>query len=249
MSLPEEEKKREIEGDIEKLSSMLEDLMRSLQEPALEVRVPTPKEAIQKSLHDRFDVVSRKMSDGFKMAMESLIDLGRYVSEPELAACTRSLAEVSMIHEIIDKHWNLVLEKMAKGEEISAALGISYDGLQGMYALGRMFFEHQHFDEAVSCFCLLSLLAPEQEIFWLGLGHSEYCLGRFKDAMIAYTMASEVATQDPAPHLFMAHCFRAMKEDMFISHCFMLAEQAASTEGVKREVRESVQRLKEAWKL
>lgn len=250
MGEKEEEEKKEFELNIEQLSFALDELMKTLQQTSSLVEgSKSEEEDAKKALFARFDRLSHKMSSGFKNMMQALIDMSQFLTQTQLAACTHSYTELSMMYEIIAKHWHTVLEKMARGEEIATALGISSAGLDGMYDLSKLFLEHQHFEEAQASFCLLSLLAPEQEVFWLGLGHSEYCLGNYTDAQIAYTMASEVSPQDPSPHLFIAHCFRARREDHLISYCFGLAEHAASNEVARREVRESIDRLKEAWKV
>ena len=249
MTESHEEQKRNLEIHLEKLSSLLDELTRSLQEPSLLQPEEEKKEETKRELALRFDSLSRKMKTGFQTTLQAITDMSAFLDATEVTELTQAFAQVALIHDSIDKQWKSVLEKMVQGEEIAEVLGLSHDGLAGMYHLGQRLLEYQHFDESVACFCLLSLLVPEQPIFWMGLGHSEYCSGRYTDASIAYTMASEIDEQNPAPHLSMAYCYRAMREDHLIPYCFELAKDSAKTAKEKQQVEESVLRLKEAWKL
>ena len=78
--------------------------------------------------------------------------------------------------------------------------------MDGMYTLGRYFYEHDDYDNAGQLFAWIVGMDPYNRDFTFSLGATRQMQGRYEDALewLATSLAFDIT--DPAPAFHMAQC-------------------------------------------
>jgi ubiquinone/menaquinone biosynthesis C-methylase UbiE len=79
------------------------------------------------------------------------------------------------------------------------------------FAVGRFFYDERKMLKADRVFRLLTLLYPQHAEFWLWLGICQLQRQLPEQALICFTIASVLDTQDPHPLYYMSHCWLQLK--------------------------------------
>ncbi len=200
-------------------------------------------EDYSKNLFDGLKAIFDRLDKGFQNILEHLKDLHNNDPTALDIKILDHISEMIMVATVIGVQQESVVEHIYRGECLQNAIGISENAIESLYQAAKYFYEQQLYEEASIAFTILSLLKPIQAIFWMGLGNSEYFLGRYKQAIMAYAIASQSDAQNPHYHIFTAHCHKALgnKSEALIS--LKLAELAPNDEVERREVKISIQPL------
>lgn len=98
-------------------------------------------------------------------------------------------------------------EGLLSGRTVAQAAGISQKTLERLYALAHGLYSSGNYTDAQVMFQALSIYAPNEYRFWMGLAGCRQALEQYQAAIEAYQMAA-VATslKNPEPLLFAVNC-------------------------------------------
>ncbi len=196
----------------------------------------------QKLSHGLLSIFDR-LNKGFQNILEHLKDLQQ--SDPSALDFNilSHISEMIMVATVIGAQQDTVIEHVSQGECLQDAIGIPEAAIESLYQAAKYFYEQQLYEESSVAFTLLSLLQPVQPIFWMGLGNSEYFLCRYKQALMAYALASQTDSQNPQYHIFAAYCHKALGNKGAALSSLQLAELAPEDEEARRNLRVALQPL------
>lgn len=96
---------------------------------------------------------------------------------------------------------------LLSGRTVAQAAGISQKTLEGLYALAHGLYSSGNYADAQVMFQALSIYAPNEYRFWMGLAGCRQALEQYQAAVEAYQMAAVAAElKNPEPLLFAVHC-------------------------------------------
>src|SRR5690349_8738507 len=84
-------------------------------------------------------------------------------------------------------------------EGLDSAKRFSKDELEAVYALAHNLFSSGKFDEALKYFAFLTLYAPTDPKYLLGLAASQQMARQFEAAIQTYSFLTLLDPSDPAP--------------------------------------------------
>lgn len=119
-------------------------------------------------------------------------------------------------------------------------LGVSDEVLEKYYQAAWQFLEEKNWFDAMDSFLFLSFLNPYIHAFWIGLGIAEQSQQKYKEALIAYTMAEATNPNDPVAFANAFQCGIAIGEHDY-AH-YSLKKAIACCEG-KEEFADLKQKL------
>ncbi|AUI86204.1 CesD/SycD/LcrH family type III secretion system chaperone [Vibrio azureus] len=89
---------------------------------------------------------------------------------------------------------------------------VSSETIEYIYSLAYNFFQSGKISQAEQIFQLLSMLDHYQARFFIGLGAAQQELGKYLEAINAYSVAALVDTQDPRPAFHAAECYLKLEQ-------------------------------------
>jgi tetratricopeptide (TPR) repeat protein len=181
-------------------------------------------ETVTNTLEQQALRIFHKIEKGFRKIVESLPEMFESYKDPSSKEVIQAVGQMITVASVLIKEPVPALARIAEGERIQDLLGVTENTLSSMYIAAKYLYEHQQYDEAASAFCLLSLLNPSYPALWQGLGNSEYFLGRYQEALIAYNCASLMDSENPLPHILSAKCHMALEHYVAAKAALILAE-------------------------
>lgn len=112
-----------------------------------------------------------------------------------------------------------VVDNFVEGKTYQEMLEISDVEMQRYFEVGRRYLKNRQFDEASDIFLLLATLSPLTGNLWVHAGNAEQALGRFEDALEAYSMAMLADANDPLPHYFSAEVYYEIQAKDLAKEC------------------------------
>lgn len=112
-----------------------------------------------------------------------------------------------------------------------------------LYEVARRCLEERNFQEAIDLFQLLTLLFPQALEPWLGLGMAYQEHARFKEALLAYQQAMQLAPSHPLPVIYTAECYQMLQEFDQARHFIRQALDLFSSSTEFESYREEAQRV------
>jgi len=221
-----EEWYEEIQEQVEKISESCSD--QQLSEPLLD----TTKK--------RLSIIFRKIQRAIALIVSLLPDLTKILPLVDQKKFSRSLGEMVAIASCLTKNKEPAFARLAEGGSLQEVLEISDETLDTLYQVARHVYEQQHYEEASGIFCFLSLLNPSYTLFWIGLGNSEYFLGKYSEALLAYSFSVQTDDTNPFGHIYCARCHIALHNNSAAEIATASAEMVAQDQKAKDEI----QRLK-----
>ncbi|MER8791410.1 SycD/LcrH family type III secretion system chaperone [Mesorhizobium sp. M0983] len=100
----------------------------------------------------------------------------------------------------------LTEEIIAGRTDLAAAVGITDDELEALYALGHRFYSAGRYNDALSFFRFLCMHRYVDPRFWFGFGAACQMLGDSANAVRAYGLAALLNDNDPQIPLRAAKC-------------------------------------------
>jgi tetratricopeptide (TPR) repeat protein len=92
-----------------------------------------------------------------------------------------------------------------------------------MYQVASRLFNMQRMEEALSVFVLLTTINNFVFEPWLGLGSCWLTKQRHTEALHAFTMASLLNYNHPAPHIYAAECYLGLNNNKLAQETLELA--------------------------
>lgn len=221
------------------LSKQAYEVSRGIDAPESSDESSEQSRKLASGLRSIFDRLDR----GFQNMLEHLEDLQQTDPGALDLSVISHIAEMMVIATTIGLQKNTIVEQVAEGACLQDVLEIPDSGVDSLYKGAKYFYEQQLYEEASIVFTILSLLQPAQPIFWLGLGNSEYFLSRYKQALMAYTLASHVDNHEPQYHILAARCHQVMGNRGGALSSLHLAELSAIDDEAQKRVRGVIQSM------
>ncbi|MBQ7609019.1 MAG: tetratricopeptide repeat protein [Desulfovibrionaceae bacterium] len=99
-------------------------------------------------------------------------------------------------------------ESMDTGEPLYVFLGIDQKEMQHRYALAHHLYAMKKYEDAEDHFSMLCLLSNNSSANWMGLGACRLELGKYDDALNAFTVASVLnGLEDIEPVYWIGICY------------------------------------------
>jgi len=189
----------------------------------------------------RLSAIFQKVHKAIALVFQMLPEITEVLPHTDQKAFTQALEDMAGIASVLTKNMAPAFECIAEGGSLQNVLEITEQTLETLYQVARHVYEQQHYEEASGLFCLLSLLNPAYTSFWLGLGNAEYCLGKYTEALLAYSFAAQTDNANPFCHIYCARCHMALNNRDGAKIALSLAESVADEPISKKEI----SRLKE----
>lgn len=93
-----------------------------------------------------------------------------------------------------------------------------------LYASAYTHYEVGEYASAIDFFTQLVLSDPFSTYFWKGLASSRQMLGRFTEALSAWSVLALLSENDPIPHFHAAECFIALGDKQEAEKAITAAE-------------------------
>lgn len=107
---------------------------------------------------------------------------------------------------------NVVRRYIEEGKTFQEILELD-DAMMGrFYQVARALLEMHRHREAADAFLFLTTLNPFVSAYWIGLGMCEQFQEEYKQALVAYAMASISDRHDPVPLYYAAACHHALND-------------------------------------
>lgn len=155
--------------------------------------------------------ILKKIEKGMRLLIETLPEIISHHAPFEAQKIVQSIGDMITIASVIVQDAKPSLEFMKQGKSMQEALSITEETLTTLYLAAKHLYDQQHYEEASSAFCLLSLLNPGVITFWLGLGNCEFFLKRYQEALLAFSFASQIDDTDALPHILSAKSHMALE--------------------------------------
>jgi tetratricopeptide (TPR) repeat protein len=98
------------------------------------------------------------------------------------------------------------------GTPWSTLLGLKEETLQALYKASKQLYDSQMNTEAESAFTLLVTLDSARPTFWLCLGHSQFRLNKFEQALASYQTAKVLQPSSIWTEVYLANCYEALHD-------------------------------------
>lgn len=80
-----------------------------------------------------------------------------------------------------------------------------------LYSLAYAHYESGHYDDAADLFTQLTLLAPQESVYWQGLASARQMGQKYQAALYAWGLAAFLSEEDPLPHFHAAECYISLE--------------------------------------
>ncbi len=186
------------------------------EEEALKPNQIVSKEALQaryqKELQDEFTDYRKRLENGAAKLIGSLTELAK--ENPELFSqdVLDEIESIIALSEEMETDEGKLGEELANGTSLQELAHISDATIDKLYQGARRLYTLNNFTDAADAFKFLTSLNAKNSAFWLGLGNSEYSSGRYKEALYAFTYASQTNPTDPNCHVMSCRCYEALGE-------------------------------------
>jgi len=95
---------------------------------------------------------------------------------------------------------------------LQAVFGISDESVKQIYALARYYAEKNEYSNARALFTYLTMLAPNQMIFWVLLGVCFQALNLDQEALETFAIVKALNPSEPASYIYSAESYLKLKE-------------------------------------
>lgn len=163
-------------------------------------------------MQQEFATFRRRQNNGALKLAQSLTEL--IEQQPELFT-QEVFDEIEQIAALSDKIASDEMgysEHIAKGGSLQEFAGVSDAAIDKLYQAAKQLYEQKRYDDASDAFYFLVGLNPEFTAFWLGLANAEFHCKRYKEALAAYSNATQAGSYNPIVHLSISQCYQALQD-------------------------------------
>ena len=235
---------KELNEKIDQVSRQYDDFVRGSNTGKQRKSEGSARKSEDSRLSHGIKTIFNKLSRGFSDIIRQIMETKE--TEP-LALDTeifQHIHDMLIVATTIAAQQKEIVARVASGECLQDAIGITDESLEALYRAGKYFYDNQLYEEASHAFTMLSLINPLYSIFWASLGNCEYFLGRYKQALMAYALASQAEPNEPQYHIFAARCHKALGNKGAGLSSLQLAEIAPDSEDERLKVKNAVAELK-----
>ncbi len=235
---------RDLNAQIERVSCQYNDFIHWLKPNEKKGSKTSSDQISVDRLSNGLKAIFMRLRNGFHNIIQHLLEMKE--TDPLALDTTvlQHIQEMITIATLIGAQQPVIIGHVANGECIQDALGLSDEAIDALYMAGKYFYDNQLYEEASHAFTLLSLINPLYSIFWGSLGNCEYFLGKYKQALMAYALASQAEPEEPSYHIFSAHCHKALGNKGAALSSLNLAEIAPNDDEVRKRVKYDLERLR-----
>lgn len=104
-----------------------------------------------------------------------------------------------------------LIKNIQEGYSIAAAMGLSKEKLEAVYATGYQFFNHGKYKKAIKLFAFLLIHEQSDRRFFIAFGTCLQMLNAPEEAIKYLGIASVWEPSDPVPAVQIAECLLSMK--------------------------------------
>lgn len=104
-----------------------------------------------------------------------------------------------------------LIKNIKEGYSIAAAMGLSKEKLEAVYATGYQFFNHGKYEKAIKLFAFLLIHEQSDRRFFIAFGTCLQMLNAPEEAIKYLGIASVWEPSDPVPAVQIAECLLSMK--------------------------------------
>jgi type III secretion system low calcium response chaperone LcrH/SycD len=170
------------------------------------------QESIKKNFSHTLQPIAKRMESGMIKILDLLTGAGGHDLDLFSDEVSEQLCQIAAVASVLAEHPQEYLMLLANDKTLRDVFGITPETLETFYQASKHLYEQQHYSEAAAAFSVLSVINPDNHIFWLGLGNSEYFSHNYEAALVAYAMTAQANPNDPLCHFFSARCYEAMKQ-------------------------------------
>lgn len=139
-------------------------------------------------------------------------------------------------------------EEVEKGKSFQDIIGYTSETMDKFYGVAYNLFQQQKYEEASDAFIFLTTLNPRVHSYWLGLGMSEQLNHEYDNALMAYSMASLLDSQNPIPHYHSAACYHELKDSRSalasLEFAIQIAGDQSTYSNLKSAAKSALERLR-----
>lgn len=99
-----------------------------------------------------------------------------------------------------------------EGKTFQEILEFDDEAMERFYQVARTLFQIQRHKDAADAFLFLTTLNPFVSAYWIGLGMCEQVQEEYKQALVAYAMATISDRNNPTPLYYAAACHHALND-------------------------------------
>jgi type III secretion system low calcium response chaperone LcrH/SycD len=125
-----------------------------------------------------------------------------------------------------------------EGKTFQEILEFDDDTMRRFYYVARALLESHRHRDAADAFLFLTTLNPFVASYWIGLGMCEQFQEEFKQALVAYAMATVSDRQNPTPFYYAAACHYALNDIDQALRSLALAIEMADEQEDYTDIRE-----------
>lgn len=92
------------------------------------------------------------------------------------------------------------------GQDPKEVLGLTEEGIEGLYATAHQFFQAGNYDMAIHFFRMGALLLPSDSRFYVGIGASFHEMKQYENACFYYEIASTLDKENPLIDFYQSDC-------------------------------------------
>ncbi|ABC30037.1 FOG: TPR repeat [Hahella chejuensis KCTC 2396] len=106
----------------------------------------------------------------------------------------------------------LLQQVMQGGGALAIARGITQEEIEAIYTISYNLYQQRKFEQAEKTFAFLCLYSHLDVRFWTGLGACRESLGKYAEAIEAYSYSALLQHDNPVPPLQAAKCYLALND-------------------------------------
>ncbi|MCE5294188.1 MAG: tetratricopeptide repeat protein [Chlamydiales bacterium] len=205
--------------DVSKLKGAFQDVALNLAHVLADVEMQAPNQLLPKTLFlekfqqlllDELAGTHNRIQNGTLAIVQAAtqMQVGAEI-DPDLSAGLDKLADLCTL---ITNDRQAFIEALVQDKSLQQIAGITDAVLEKIYQCAKYHYDQEHFQEASDAFCVLTILQPQNPVFWLGLGNSEYHLKNYDEALHAYAFVSRCNPDDYYSHIYACRCYEAQED-------------------------------------
>lgn len=170
------------------------------------------KEILAQTLTTELIGLKRRLESGAKCFMKTLEVLSKEHPEINLENVAADFEKLTQYCSTFEENVEEFETAVEEGKSIQELAGMSWATIEALDLAAKRLYDEKRYADAADCFCILTILKPQEITFWLGFGNAEYFSQHYEAALMAYALAVHANPDDPAPHLYSSKCYEELKQ-------------------------------------
>ncbi|WP_020408641.1 SycD/LcrH family type III secretion system chaperone [Hahella ganghwensis] len=107
---------------------------------------------------------------------------------------------------------NLLQQVLENGSSLASIKGLTQQEIEAIYTVSYNLYQQRKFEQAEKIFAFLCLYSHLDVRFWIGIGACREALGKYAEAIEAYSYTALLQHDNPIPPLQAAICYLALND-------------------------------------